>query len=146
MVPGFMALAVIAVLLVGVAPQWTTSARAAMKANTAAPSQQAVDWLSGHVSKHAYLLVDDSVWTDLVDRGFQRSHTIWYSKLDLDPTLGGVRWNRFKYVVWSNLVPLRDWGPNARSVYYHSRPVVSFRSGSEVVQIRRVTGVTPTGG
>jgi 4-amino-4-deoxy-L-arabinose transferase-like glycosyltransferase len=132
----------VAALLLGAARAWPAADRAAMTADAAAPSRAAVSWLDEHASRRAYLLVDNSVWTDLVDRGFKPGRTIWYSKLDLDPSLGGTRWNRFTYVVRSNLVRLRDWGPNARAVWAHGRTVATFGHGKDWVKIRKVGRVT----
>ncbi len=133
-----LAAALLAAFVVAATPRWAAADRHAMTADAAAPSREAVAWLSAHASRRAYLLVDDSVWTDLVNRGFARSHVIWFSKLDLDPSLGGTRWNRFTYVVRSNLIPFSDWGPNAQTVWRHGSTAAVFRYGGEWVTIRRV--------
>jgi hypothetical protein len=82
--------------------------------------------------------VDNTVWTDLVERGFARERTVWFYKLDLDPAVR-IPWQRFDYVVSTNmLVGNLDRLPRSREVYANSAPVVRYAQGDEVVEIRRL--------
>ena len=75
---------------------------------------------------------------DLVDRGFDRSHIVWFYKLDLDPAVS-TPWWRFDYVVRSNLMAGNlDWLPRSRAVFDHSRIVAVFTTKDERIEIRRV--------
>ena len=74
-----------------------------MRTNDTSGDQRAVEWLSTHAPRTSRVLVDATVWTDLVDRGFDRSHIVWFYKLDLDPAVF-TPWWRFDYVVRSNLM------------------------------------------
>src|SRR5206468_4021971 len=94
-------------LVVGIvglaAPRWARADRTLTRSDDSAPSRLAVTWLSEHANRNSRLLVDDTIWTDLVERGFQRQRTVWFYKLDLDPAVR-LRWSRFDYVVRSNLL------------------------------------------
>ena len=56
-----------------------------------------------HAPRNSRILVDATIWTDLVDRGFNRHRIVWFYKLDLDPSVT-TPWWRFDYVVRSDLL------------------------------------------
>jgi hypothetical protein len=82
--------------------------------------------------------VDDTVWTDLVDRGFSRTQTVWFYKLDLDPAVR-VPWWKFDYIVRTNLLAGNlYWLPKTRQVFDHSRTVAVYDNKDERIEIRKV--------
>lgn len=88
--------------------------------------------------RNSRVLVDATVWTDLIDRGFDRSRVVWFYKLDLDPAVA-TPWWRFDYVVRSNLMAGNlDWLPRSRAVCDHSRIVAVFTTKDERIEVRRV--------
>ena len=103
-----------------------------------APSRSAVSWLRMRAARTDTILVDDSVWVDLVDRGFPSRNVVWFFKVDTDPAVR-IPWQRFTYVVETNfmnnsLAVL----PRARHIVEHSTPVVTFVNAGQTVEIRRV--------
>jgi hypothetical protein len=125
------------------APMWMRRDGQMLSTNDVSANERAVDWLAAHVSPSSTLLVDDTVWTDLVQRGFDRHSTVWFYKLDLDPAVR-MPWWRFDYVVRSNILAGNlYWLPQSRLVFDHSEPVAVFTTKDERVEIRRVVQPQP---
>ena len=125
------------------APRWEARDSTQLHANDVSASTRAVDWLSAHVPHTSRLLVDDTIWTDLVERGFQQHRTVWFYKLDLDPAVR-VPWWKFDYVVRSNIITGNTyWLPRTRQVIQHSKVVVVFTTDTERFEIRRVIHRAP---
>jgi hypothetical protein len=134
------AIALVSGLAANAAPRWAAADQKQMRADEAAPSRKAVDWLAAHVDHDDRLLVDDTIWTDLVDRGFKRERTIWFYKLDLDPAIR-VRWSKIDYVVRSNLMDFMARNLSlrrTRRALENSRLVVVFANADDRIEIRRV--------
>lgn len=149
-----------------VAPQWARGDRALMTAAPGVPVQQAVRWIDSNVAHTSRLLVDDTMWVDLVERGFSRDlGVVWFYKLDfstnLDPSVAERLpdgWRHFDYVVstpvmQSGLADLPEGLGEVRKALESSEPVAAFGSGKGRVEVRRVirpatpqpdaTGTTP---
>ncbi len=124
------------VLIAG--PAWSHGDVSQMRRNDAAPAVQAVDWLDQHVDHRSTIVVDDTIWEDLVDRGFAPQRTIWFYKLDLDPAVR-VPFQHVDYIVSTNIMQgnARDL-PRTADLLAHSRPVATFVSDTERFQIRRI--------
>jgi hypothetical protein len=107
--------------------------------------RQAESWLQQHVTHDDVLLVDNTVWIDLVQRGYARENVIWFYKFDLDPAVqeqhpGG--WQAIDYVVESSIVGATDGDlPETRSTIEHGRVVAEFGD----IHIYRVDHSAPTG-
>jgi hypothetical protein len=109
-----------------------------LRTSDASGDERAVEWLSTHAPRNSRILVDATIWTDLVDRGFERSRVVWFYKLDLDPSVS-TPWWRFDYVVRSNLFAGNlGWLPRSKAVYDHSRIVAVFSTEHERIEVRRV--------
>jgi len=125
------------------APMWMKRDEQMFSTNDVSADERAVDWLAAHVSPDSTLLVDNTIWTDLVQRGFERDRTVWFYKLDLDPAVR-MPWWRFDYVVRSNIFAGNlYWLPQSRLVFDHSEPVAVFTTKHERVEIRRVVQPQP---
>jgi hypothetical protein len=119
-------------------PRWARADHEQMRMDDTAPARAAIDWLTARAGRSDRLLVDDTVWTDLVERGFDQRRTIWFFKLDLDPAIR-LRWSQFDYVVRSNLLADHLYElPKVRQVFDHSRLVTVFQSHGDRIEIRRV--------
>jgi hypothetical protein len=144
----------LAALVVLVAPAWRRGDVYAMSADQNRPELAAERWIVGHVDRRARILVDDSYYVDLVRAGFApRFGVVWFYKLDfshnLDPSI--VRhlpqgWRAFDYVVSSPVVRAalaQDPGGlnQVRLALRHSRPVATFGTGSDRVEVRRLVGI-----
>jgi hypothetical protein len=154
--------AVVAVALLAVmTPSWVGGNRALASDDQSAPVAAAERWLEDHAVAPVNaaqpggfgrdILVDDTMWTDLVTHGFAPAQVIWFYKLDyvdnLDPS---VRrrihdYREFGYVVSSPIIRsgLAQSPPDtyrlARQALAHSRPMATFGSGSQRIVIDRVT-------
>jgi len=130
--------AIIAVPSAVAAPRWVESDLRQLQTNDVSATAQAVDWLTAHVSRESTLLTDDTIWTDLVARGYSPDRTVWFYKLDLDPSVQ-VPWWKFDYVVRTNLLAGNlYWLPHSKQVIDRSATVAVFTSNSERIEIRRV--------
>jgi len=128
-----------------VIPKWMSGDRTAMTVNTTIPFRRAETWITSHVPRSDPLLVDNDVWMDLVDDGYQRNDVVWAWELDLDPAVrarfpGG--WRQMDYIVAS--VPIRanirpQEYPQLYAAIRHSVQVARFPGvGSDWVAIYRV--------
>jgi hypothetical protein len=145
------ALALATVLPLGRA--WYLTDRYAVTADQTRPVLEAQRWIQHHVDPRARVLVDDTLYVDLVRAGFApRVGAVWFYKLDfstnLDPSI--VRqlpagWKTFDYVVSSEIIrSALEQNPSSlgqvREALRHSSPIASFGSGRTRVEIRRMTG------
>jgi hypothetical protein len=139
LVPALALIALALELAVLFGPRWIDGNVQQMRRDDAAPARQAVDWIAGHVDRRSTIVVDDTIWLDLVQRGFARERMIWFYKLDLDPAVMRPRAS-IDYVVRSNLMAgnVRDL-PRTRDLLVNSRPVAVFSAGDERFEIRRVS-------
>jgi hypothetical protein len=124
-------------------PSWAPGIRSAMNDDTEAPMRAAQDWVLANVSTSDWLLVDNAIWTDLVEAGLSESQVIWFYKIDLDPVGVGAELEagpqQFNYVVSTRTV--RDDAeqlPNVQAALDESTPVAVFGSGKNRVEVRRV--------
>jgi Dolichyl-phosphate-mannose-protein mannosyltransferase len=125
------------------APRWASGNARLMTVDDATTTRAAVNWLDTHASHDSRLLVDNTLWVDLVERGFSQAKTIWFYKLDLDPAIQ-IPVDDFDYVVVSNYMAGNlDRLPRVRAAVKRSRIVVSFAQGNERIDIRRI--VKPAG-
>jgi intracellular septation protein A len=137
------AVALVAAPAAFAAPRWLEADRQMLSTNDVSANERAVEWLAAHANPDSTMLVDDTVWTDLVQRGFPRDRTVWFYKLDLDPAVR-MPWWRFDYVVRSNILAGNlYWLPKSRRVFDHSKPVVVFSTKGERIEIRRVVQPQP---
>lgn len=148
-----------------VLPSWISGNRALATDNESAPVAQAEHWLELHAKAQTQgtqgwgrdVLVDDTMWSDLVTHGFPQRHVVWFYKLDyvdnLDPSVRSYLhdYRDFGYVVESPIIRSglsQSAAPTyqlARQAIQHSQPVASFGAGSQQIVIRRVTTTaTPT--
>jgi 4-amino-4-deoxy-L-arabinose transferase-like glycosyltransferase len=141
-------------LTVVVLPSWVSSDSYAMRVDQTRQVLAAERWIDAHVNRRARMLVDDTLYVDLVHVGFeQRYGAVWFYKLDfttnLDPSI--VRhlpqgWRAFDYVVSTPVIRAAlQQSPRGlqqvRAALQNSRVLVSFGAGPERVEVRRVTGV-----
>ncbi len=138
-------LVVLAAVVLLAVPKWSSGLATQMDTDLNGPYRDAVAWLDANADRDSTTLVDNTVWTDLVERGFDQSRTVWFYKLDLDPAVR-IPWQQFDYVVATNImVGLRGLVPRTAEVIRHSVPVARFSSGPENVEIRRVVTTDVSG-
>jgi len=129
---------VIAVPSALAAPRWTSGDWHQARTDDVSVTRHALDWLDTHAGRQSTILVDDTVWTDLVARGFSPRRTVWFFKLDLDPAVR-TPWWKFDYVVATNFFVGNLYKlPASKKVFDHSIAVATFTSRNERIEIRRV--------
>ncbi|WSQ11504.1 glycosyltransferase family 39 protein [Streptomyces sp. NBC_01231] len=137
-----------------VVPRWYDGDRTAVTLDANAPYKAASKWLSSEVDKpeDARVLVDDALWLDLVHAGYRPGlGVIWFYKADLDPAVTKTMprgWKDIDYVVASPTVR-RDAVdlPNVKAAIQHSKPVATFGTGEDRIEIRQIqTTGTAVGG
>jgi hypothetical protein len=143
----------LAAFAAAVGPTWLSADGYARTSDQERPALAAEHWIERHVSRRARLLVDDTMYVDLVQAGFeQRYGAVWFYKLDfthnLDPSI--VRhlpkgWREFDYIVLTPTIRsalAQDPGGlgEVRGAIAHSRLVASFGSGSSKAEVRRLVG------
>ncbi|HVW79912.1 MAG TPA: glycosyltransferase family 39 protein [Mycobacteriales bacterium] len=143
-------------------PQWLHGDSALASVDQTAPVVAAEHWLEAHAgavdNRSGYgrdVLVDDTMWSDLVTHGFPQSQVIWFYKLDyvdnLDPS---VRrrihdYRDFGYVVSSPIVRAGlslSPAPRyelARQALAHATRAATFGTGPERIVIYHVVPPKP---
>jgi hypothetical protein len=146
-------------LIASTVPHWLHGDAALAATDRSAPIASAEHWLEAHARSDVThrtgmvgrdVLVDDTMWADLVTNGFPQRQVIWLYKLDfvdnLDPS---VRrrihdYRDFGYVVSTQIVrnSLNE-SPSpsyrlARLALAHAKPAATFGSGADRVVIERV--------
>lgn len=127
-------------------PQWAASDRAEMTTNATTAFRQAERWIYTHVPRSDTFIVDNNVWTDLVDNGYQRNKVVWFSELDTDPQVEARFPQGWKQIDWvvatpvlrNNLVGAAKSMPSVVQALAHSTAVVRFGTGTRWVSIRKV--------
>ncbi len=134
--------AMLAVAFGRVAPAWATDLERDLEASPDTASRQAERWVEHNVSRKSPLLVDDTIWLDLVRDGFQQRNVVWYYKLDQDPGVGAEfpnGWRDFDYVVSTEIMRTTTENvPSVKAALAHSRLVVRFGVGKKRIEIRRI--------
>lgn len=137
-----LAVACLAVGAAGVGPAWARGDRGLLVANEDAPYLAAQQWITAHVPRYDRVLVDDSLWLDLVRHGFPANQVVWFYKLGTDPSVQRrfpKGWRDFQYIVVSDTVrgsvAGRAW---LKEALQHSTPVASWGTGPLRVVIDRI--------
>jgi hypothetical protein len=147
--------ALLAVLLVGlVAPHWETGDETADTAYSNNEYGAASAWIRTHIKDpaHTRIVVDDALWPDMVDDGFQPGlGAIWFYKVDLDPAVTSTLphgWRDLDYVVSTSIIRQDPNGlPTVRDAIKNSTVVASFGYGNQQIQILKVNHtLNATGG
>jgi hypothetical protein len=151
-----------------VVPGWVHGDAALAGSNQSAPVAAAERWLETHArevvtSRSANasgfgrdVLVDDTMWSDLVTNGFPQSQVIWFYKLDfvdnLDPSVRRriQDYRDFAYVVSTPIIRsgLAQSPPPryalAREALAHATPVATFGEGPNRIVIERIKPTATT--
>jgi cellulose synthase/poly-beta-1,6-N-acetylglucosamine synthase-like glycosyltransferase len=135
--PATMGGVLVLILLAGTAvPAWGTSLHRQLTSSPASASSDATDWVVDHVSHDSRLVVDQTLWVDLVRAGFAPDHVIPYDALDQDPWVHeSIGWRDIDGLVLpENLAPVGDQS-TVRAALDHSELLASFGSEPNVVNI-----------
>ena len=143
--------AAIGLALVLVLPHWWQGDRAQMTQPASASWAAAEGWVERNVPRDQRLIVDDTMWVDLVDHGFPKQlGVVWFYKLDssnnLDPSVarrlpGG--WRQFGYIISTpNMRSSVQDMPNGlvpvREALANSTVAAKFGAGNDLVEVRQI--------
>jgi 4-amino-4-deoxy-L-arabinose transferase-like glycosyltransferase len=132
---------------------WANDLAAATSSTATTPVREARAWVIDNVDPRARVLVDDTLFVDLAEAGFEPGlGVVWFYKLsfstNLDPSVtealpGGYR--VFDYVVSTPVVRSAvDDDPagldQVRLAVEHSEVVATFGTGDARVEVRRLVG------
>lgn len=138
--PAAAAVVALGVMAGAVGPTWAHGIDTARTYDQDRPLRAAQRWVTSNVAPDARLLVDNSIWLDLVDPPFPERNVVWFYKLDLDPQ--GVDfpdgWQEFDYIVATDIV--RDSSerlPEIEAAIENSVVVARFGSANPV-EVRRI--------
>lgn len=143
-------------LMAGLASAWAPGDRALVRTDATTPVFQSEAWIESHIPTDQRIIVDNTLWNDLVDHGFRRDlGVVWFQKLDftenLDPSVARALpegWRDFAYVVStpalrSSLAVSPAGFVPVRQALDHSVVVAAFGRGLGSVQVRRIVGDGP---
>ncbi|MET0493145.1 MAG: hypothetical protein ABW000_08445 [Actinoplanes sp.] len=127
-----------------VIPRWYVGDRRALVTDDNAAYVQAANFLRGNQLDHAgtTIVVDDVLWLDCVNAGYQPDNVIWFYKLDLDSEVAERLpdgWRDVDYIV-STPALRQDPGslPTVSTLLTNSTVIASYGPDSGPIEIRRV--------
>ena len=131
-----------ALAVVIAAPMWAAQAPGLLQVDHDQPMRQAEAYVKANIGRDSRLMVDDSMWLDLVEAGFQRTKVVWYHKVDTDPEVAGMApngWRDYDYVISTNSIRKDyDGAPMVAQALTNSVVVASFGDDEEAVSVHRV--------
>jgi Dolichyl-phosphate-mannose-protein mannosyltransferase len=153
---------VIAAVTLQVGQAWAAPLSDLRSVNRDAGKAAALQWIRDNVPRWSYLVVDDSLWVDLVRSGFPADHVIWFTKLDVDAEVripSSPQWAGIDYVVideqdelslhlQSDGLPSRDTldlFPTIGKALQHAAVVQRFGDGLDSISVRQVDPARGTG-
>ncbi len=123
-------------------PVWGVQLRGLVLADLDQPMVAAEKWVDTNVDRDYRVVVDDSMWVDLVRAGFPRDNVVWYYKVDTDPAVQALApngWQDYDYVVSTNSMrTFPDGSPTVTQALANATEVASFGTGDRAVQVYRV--------
>ncbi|WP_423923337.1 phospholipid carrier-dependent glycosyltransferase [Frigoribacterium sp. 2-23] len=128
--------------VVAIVPLWAVQLRGFTQSDLDQPMRSAEGWIATNVPRDSRLLVDDAMWVDLVNDGFDRDNVIWFYKLDTDGAVEAQSpngWRDSDYIVTTESV--RTSGPSAPEISQaltNSTVVASFGTGDQQVDVRKI--------
>jgi hypothetical protein len=135
-----------------VAPSWFDGDHTAMTADVVAPQLAAQRWITAHVPHESRMIVDDTLWVDLVQGGFKRKFgVVWFYKLDnsnnLDASVAKALpdgWRDCDYIVSTpelraGLSDLPNGLLPIRQAMSSSHVVATFGARTGLVEVRKIT-------
>lgn len=143
---------IVAMVATQFVPAWSDRLRHAHNHDANGVYDDAAAWIAEHIDHDQRLLVDNTIWIDVVLAGHPRENVIWFWKLEHDPEIMEAHgdWRGFDYVVSSSFV--RDTTgaglvPQMAAALENSEPVAEFvQPGFETegVTVRRVVRARAT--
>lgn len=105
------------------------------------PAREAQSWVTENIPRDSRLIVDDAMWVDLVESGFDRDNVIWFYKLDTDPAVQAQSprgWRDSDFVITTRSMITSPNAASAGAAIENSTVVASFGEGDTQVEVRRI--------
>ncbi|MGK9146126.1 glycosyltransferase family 39 protein [Plantibacter flavus] len=123
-------------------PNTATQLRGFLLADLDKPVRQAQQWVQANVPQESRVIVDDAMWVDLVESGFDRDNVIWYYKMDTDSAVQAQSpngWRDADYIVTTDSMrTFPTTFPEVKGAIDNSSLVATFGSGTQAVEVRRI--------
>ncbi|MBG6185657.1 hypothetical protein IWX65_003638, partial [Arthrobacter sp. CAN_A214] len=122
-------------------PAWSTGLGRLTTAHEDASSIQAQEWVEKNVPRDNRIIVEDTMWVDLVKAGFDRDNVLWHYKLDTDAEVAAQSpegWRDSDYIVSTATMVQTENLEEVTSAIENSEVVASFGSGADLVEVRRI--------
>jgi hypothetical protein len=149
-------LAVVAAVLAMLVPGWLQQDRALAYDRAGTREVAAEQWIQAHVPHGKRILIDDTMWVDLVRRGFNpKLGVIWFYKVDftnnLDPSVARALPDGYRDVDYVVSTPVMrsalDQQPQGlqqlRAAIHYSRELTTIGTGAQRIEVRKL--VVPPG-
>jgi len=135
-------LAVAVAAVVVAVPNTATQLRGFLLADLDKPVRQAQQWVQTNVPQDSRVIVDDAMWVDLVESGFDRDNVIWYYKMDTDSAVQARSpngWRDADYIVTTDSMrTFPTTFPEVKGAIDNSELIATFGSGTQAVEVRRI--------
>ena len=128
------------VAAIALVPAWKQGLARQTEVDHVAPTRHAIEWLDSHAPRDSVVIVEDTIWVDLVERGFDADRVIWFFKYDLDPAVRLPHgWRSVDYIATSPASPDEMTSlPKNRQAVLHSRPVATYGHGPDRIVVRKI--------
>lgn len=134
--------AAFAAAAIAAGPLWFAQLRGFVLSDLDEPMRDAQTWLGENVAREDRLIVDDAMWVDLVQAGWDRENVVWYYKLDTDPAVAAQSpngWRDADYIITTDSMrTFPSSFPQVKQAIDNSVVVAAFGSGPQAVEVRRV--------
>lgn len=126
---------------VAAVPAWSAGLHKLTSADEDASSIQAQRWVERNVPRNNRIIVEDSMWVDLVDAGFPRDNVLWHYKLDTDAEVAQKSpegWRDSDYIVRTATMVQTEDLEEVTNAVENSVVVASFGNDLDLVEVRRI--------
>jgi hypothetical protein len=141
---GIAAVVIVAGSILVVAPAWQSKLSTLMTKDNDASSRQAVKWIDTNISRDKRMVVESALWTDLIDKGFDKPQPIWLYKTETDPeitkAIGG--WQGIDYVILNGPTISGNSAKAFPTVYNaidHGQIVAQFGEDNQKILVYQIT-------
>ena len=135
------AIGLLAAATIVAGPAWSRSLDFTPQADHNRGYREVIRYVTRSIPHQSTLVVDDNMWLDLVEGGFQRDRVVWMYKLGRDPAVdcrypGGSR--DFDYIVVSPTMRALKFDLPATFSGLHAMVVATFGSGADRYTVLRI--------
>jgi hypothetical protein len=128
-------------------PNWATQLRGFVAADLDRTMREATAWVEDNADREQRLIVDNGMWVDFVEAGWDRDNVLWYYKLDTDPAVTALSpngWRDSDFIISTqSMRTFPTEFPQVSGALINSVPVAVFGQGDQAVEVRQIV---PDGG